>query len=63
MKYELKDIWFEFKDFSKENKKGLLGTLLVFILTEHKYILQLDYKEDLENYKEQIVSCWKNAEL
>ena len=61
-KYELKEIWFAFENFSRENKKGLLGTLLVFILTDYKYILQLDYKEDPENYKDQIVNCWKNAE-
>ena len=58
-KYELQEIWFEFKDFVKENKKGLLGTLLVFILVDHKYILQLDYKEDLEDYKQHIKNHWK----
>ncbi len=34
----------------KMSKKNLLGSLIVFALTVRDYILQLDYKEDLEDY-------------
>ena len=30
--------------------KNLLGSLIVFALTVRDYILQLDYKDDLEDY-------------
>jgi len=28
-----------------------------------KYILQLDYKEDLDDYKENLVNYWKGQEV
>ena len=34
----------------KQMSKNLLGSLIVFALTVRDYILQLDYKEDLEDY-------------
>ena len=61
-KYELNQIWFEFEEFSKENRNGLLGTLIIFILVEKGYILQIDYKEELEDYEEDITNYWNTAD-
>lgn len=56
----LDEIWFDFDDYVEENKdKNLLGTLIVFALTEKAYILQLDYKENFEDYEERLKNFWK----
>ena len=57
-KYGLNQVWFELEEFSKDKKTGLLGTLIVFELVEQGYILQLDYKEDLEDYVDVIENYW-----
>ncbi|TKI69754.1 hypothetical protein FC756_08930, partial [Lysinibacillus mangiferihumi] len=45
--------------YQKENaQKKLLGTLIVFAMTEKEYILQLDYKEDLEDYLSSMKNEW-----
>jgi len=36
----------------------MLGTIIVFLLVEKEYILQLDYKEDLVDYIEDIDNYW-----
>ncbi|MCQ6373256.1 PoNi-like cognate immunity protein, partial [Bacillus cereus] len=44
-------VWFLPQEYEEENEqKNLLGSLIVFALTVRDYILQLDYKEDLEDY-------------
>jgi len=35
-----------------------VGTIIVFLLVEKEYILQLDYKEDLVDYIEDIDNYW-----
>src|SRR5699024_1494854 len=49
---ELDQIWF-FKDEYKEANKDndILGHLIVFALEEKDYILQLDFKVDLEHQR------------
>lgn len=60
---ELDQIWFSIDDYKEENKgKNLLGTLIVFALTDREYILQLDYKEDLEDYVDHIKNFWNDLE-
>ncbi|MDQ0224438.1 PoNi-like cognate immunity protein [Metabacillus niabensis] len=60
---ELDQIWFSIDDYNEENKrKNLLGTLIVFALTDREYILQLDYKEDLEDYVDHIKNFWNDSE-
>ncbi|MFS0882879.1 PoNi-like cognate immunity protein [Metabacillus niabensis] len=60
---ELEQIWFSIDDYKEENKgKNLLGTLIVFALTDREYILQLDYKEDLEDYVDHIKNFWNDSE-
>src|SRR5699024_4762382 len=60
---ELEQIWL-FKDEYKEaNKdKNLLGHLIIFALTQRDYILQLDFKEDLEDFYIFIKNAWPDTE-
>ena len=60
---ELEQIWFYKDEFKEENEeKNLLGTLIVFALTQRDYILQLDYKDDLEDYIHIIKDFWQESE-
>ncbi|MEI3611237.1 PoNi-like cognate immunity protein [Pseudogracilibacillus sp. SO30301A] len=60
---ELDQIWFFKDDYKEENKeKNLLGSLIVFALTQRDFILQLDYKDDLEDYVHIIKNFWKDSE-
>ncbi len=46
----------------KMSKKNLLGSLIVFALTVRDYILQLDYKDDLEDYIDNLKNFWNVSE-
>src|SRR5699024_4293017 len=60
---ELEQIWFFKDEYKKENKdNNLLGHLIVFALTQRDYILQLDFKEDLEDFYIFIKSAWPDTE-
>lgn len=60
---ELDQIWFFKDEYKEENKeKNLLGSLIVFALTQRDFILQLDYKDDLEDYVHIIKNFWKDSE-
>jgi len=55
----LNQIWFLLQEYKEENEgKNLLGSLIVFAMTEKGYILQLDYKEELEDYQSSIKNYW-----
>lgn len=59
----LDQIWFLFDEYQKDNEgRNLLGSLIVFAMAKEGYILQLDYKEDLEDYYSNIKNYWNNAE-
>ncbi|MCU4928789.1 PoNi-like cognate immunity protein [Bacillus cereus] len=56
-------VWFLPQEYEEENKqKNLLGSLIVFALTVRDYILQLDYKEDLEDYIDNLKNFWNVSE-
>src|SRR5699024_3023902 len=60
---ELDQIWFYKDEYKEENEeKNLLGTLIVFALAQRDYILQLDYKDDLEDYIHIIKDFWQETE-
>ncbi|MFP7493411.1 DUF1911 domain-containing protein [Terribacillus saccharophilus] len=60
---ELNQIWFSLDEYKEENKdKNILGELIVFALTQREYILQLDYKEDLEDHVDFIKDFWPDSE-
>ncbi|MHA4096522.1 hypothetical protein [Bacillus cereus] len=55
--------WFLPQEYEEENEqKNLLGNLIVFALTVRDYILQLDYKEDLEDYIDNLKNFWNVSE-
>ncbi|HDX9631513.1 TPA: DUF1911 domain-containing protein [Bacillus cereus] len=56
-------VWFLPQEYEEENEqKDLLGSLIVFALTVRGYILQLDYKEDLEDYIDNHKNFWNGSE-
>ncbi|MDJ1476377.1 PoNi-like cognate immunity protein [Bacillus sp. LS15-K4] len=56
-------VWFLPQEYEEENEqKNLLGSLIVFALTVRDYILQLDYKEDLEDYIDNLKNFWNRSE-
>ncbi len=58
----LDQIWFLLEEYKEENKqKNHLGSLIVFAMTEKEYILQLDYKDDLEEYYSSMKNYWKHT--
>ena len=60
-KYKLQDIWFTCDEYIEEKGDSqILGMLIVFLLTDLGYILQIDYKEDFDDYKDQLKNCWES---
>ena len=56
-------VWFLPQEYEEENEqKNLLGSLIVFALTVRDYILQLDYKDDLEAYIDNLKNFWNVSE-
>ncbi|MDA2665729.1 MULTISPECIES: PoNi-like cognate immunity protein [unclassified Bacillus cereus group] len=56
-------VWFLPQEYEEENEqKNLLGSLILFALTVRDYILQLDYKEDLEDYIDNLKNFWNGSE-
>ncbi|PGO70942.1 hypothetical protein CN980_20540 [Bacillus cereus] len=56
-------VWFLPQEYEEENEqKNLLGSLIVFALTVRDYILQLDYKDDLEDYIDNLKNFWNVSE-
>ena len=63
-KYNLEKIWFKLEEFKKDNKdKKLLGTIVVSLLVDKGFILQLDYKEELIGHIENIHNYWPEQEV
>lgn len=63
-KYNLQDIWFDVSEYIEENaEKNLLGFIIVNVLVYEGYILQLDYKEDLEDYIGSIKNLWGEQQV
>lgn len=61
-KYKLQDVWFTCDEYIEEKGDSqILGMLIVFLLTDLGYILQIDYKEDFEDYKDQLKNCWDSG--
>jgi hypothetical protein len=57
--YSLNDIWFSIEEYIKEkDNNNLLGTLLVFLLTNKGFIFQLDWKDDLKDFIGEIKNYW-----
>lgn len=64
-KYNLREVWFRCEEFSEDKKKeSMLGMLIVFELVELGYVLQIDWKEDFDDYKNELRNYWnKDIEM
>lgn len=61
-KYNLEEVWFSFEAYTREKTKGVLGFIIVCILVDKGFILQLDWKEDFEEYREHIENYFENED-
>ena len=58
-KYELIELYIDLDAYLKEkNSRPILGTLIVLFLTAEDYILQIDWKEDFNDYKDYVKNYW-----
>lgn len=63
-KYGLKRIWFTVEAFTKEKQQApLLGTIIINQLVDRQYVLQLDWKDDIKDYVDNIADFWEGKEL
>lgn len=63
-KYDLDGIWYTLDVYKKEKKrKLLLGTIIVNVLVDSGYIIQLDYKEDIEDHIESMKTFWNEQDI
>lgn len=57
-KYNLNDVWFSLDIYKKEKADGLLGAVIVNVLVDKGYILQIDYKEDILEFIDDMENFW-----
>ncbi len=63
-KYNLDDIWFTIDEYRQDKRNDeLLGQIIVNVLVNSGYILQLDYKENVEDFMDDIIDFWKTKEV
>lgn len=61
-KYDLKELWYTCEEYQNAKTDGLLGRVIIEYLVEQDYILQLDYKESVEDYIDNKKSYWDDKE-
>ena len=57
-KYGLNEIWFSVYEYIEEKKKGILGFIILNLLVDKDYVIQVDYKEDPKDYLDNIKEYW-----
>lgn len=59
-KYELNQIWYTLDEYTHDKDKyaEMLGMVLVNVLVDEGYILQLDWKENIDNHIDDIKNFW-----
>ncbi len=63
-KYKLDDVWFTIDEFSHAKAdRNLLGEVIINVLVDKGYILQLDYKENVEDHINEIQNFWKEENV
>lgn len=63
-KYKLEDVWFTIDEFSlAKSDRNLLGEIIINVLVDKGYILQLDYKENVEDHINEIKNFWKEKQV
>ena len=61
-KYDLESLWFTVDEYIKESEGNeLKGMLLINYLVDNEYIVQLDWKEDLEDYE--VENYWSEEKV
>lgn len=63
-KYNLMELWYTVDDYRADKLgKSIIGNIVINRLVSLGYILQLDYKEDVEDYVEHMKNYWKDSEI
>lgn len=57
-KYDLVQIWGDFESYEKYDKENVLGFLILSILVREQYVMQLDWKENIRDFKQYMKSYW-----
>lgn len=59
--YQLNNLWLSLEKYTAENQqRTLLGEIIVNKLVEKDYILQLDYKESLDDHIDDLKNYWSD---
>ena len=60
-KYNLIELWYTVDDYKKDkNNKDIIGSIVINQLVDLGYILQLDYKEEIEDYVDSMKNYWND---
>lgn len=63
-KYRLDDNWFTADEFLRANTgKQLLGNIIINVLVDKGYVLQLDYKENVAEYIASMPNYWNGKDV
>lgn len=63
-KYNLIELWYTVDDYRMDKiDKHIIGNIVINQLVSLGYILQLDYKEDIEDYVDNMKNYWKDNEV
>ena len=62
-KYNLIELWYTVDEYKKhKSDEVIIGNILVNQLVSLGYILQLDYKEEIDNFADNIKNYWENSD-
>ncbi|MCM1185151.1 MAG: DUF1911 domain-containing protein [Lachnoclostridium sp.] len=63
-KYNLRELWYLADEYKRDKAgKPLIGSLIINQLVSLDYILQLDWKEEIEDYAEHMKNYWEGSEV
>ncbi|MDE5780019.1 MAG: DUF1911 domain-containing protein, partial [Lachnospiraceae bacterium] len=63
-KYDLFELWFTVDDYRMDKiDKQIIGSIVIDRLVLCEYVLQLDYKEDIEDFVDNMKNYWKDSEV
>lgn len=63
-KYNLIELWYTVDEYQKDKiNKQIIGNIVINQLVSLGYILQLDYKEDIEDYADNMKNYWKDEDI
>lgn len=63
-KYNLEELWFIVEEYVDEKSENdILGSIIIDRLVVLGFILQLDYKEDISDYANEIKNYWNDSEV